>query len=125
VAYVKKMMQSGALGYVTKNSHRDEMIDAVIDVYEGRKYVCKEIKNIMTEDMMNGMREEGNVNALSIRELQIINLIRNGLSSKEIAQASFISVKTVEVHRYNILKKLQLKNAAALVNYINQHLVSN
>lgn len=125
VTYVKKMMQSGASGYVTKNSHRDEMIEALIEVYGGRKYVCKEIKEIMAEGMMNRKTEEIDINALSTRELQIINLIRNGLSSKEIAKASFITVKTVEVHRYNILKKLHLKNAAALVNYINHHLVSN
>lgn len=125
VAYVKKMMQSGASGYVTKNSHKDEMIQALTEVYAGRAYVCKEIKDILTAGMMNGITEERNVNVLSARELQIINYIRNGLSSKEIAQTSFISVKTVEVHRYNILKKLNLKNAAALVNYINQHLVSN
>jgi two-component system invasion response regulator UvrY len=57
--------------------------------------------------------------SLSERELEIINFIRRGLSSKEIASELFISKKTVEVHRYNILKKLNLTNAAALVNFIN------
>ena len=52
-------------------------------------------------------------------EIEIIAFIKKGFSSKEIADALKISVKTVEVHRYNILKKLNLKNAAALVNYIN------
>jgi two-component system invasion response regulator UvrY len=120
VAYVRKMMQSGASGYITKNSHKEEMIEALIEVYEGRKYICKEIKDILAVGMMGEETEERNVNALSIREIQIIDLVRKGFSSKEIARAISISVKTVEVHRYNILKKLHLKNAAALVNFMNQ-----
>lgn len=60
-------------------------------------------------------------NFLSIREMEIIQLIKQGFSSKEIASAKSISVKTVEVHRYNILKKLNLKNAAALVNLVNKY----
>ncbi len=59
------------------------------------------------------------MNNLSRREIDIIQLIKQGLSSKEIALKLDISLKTVEVHRYNILKKLKLKNTAALVNFIN------
>lgn len=59
------------------------------------------------------------MNNLSRRELDIIQLIKEGLSSKEIALQLDISLKTVEVHRYNILKKLNLRNTAALVNFIN------
>ncbi|HRF18592.1 MAG TPA: LuxR C-terminal-related transcriptional regulator, partial [Chitinophagaceae bacterium] len=59
------------------------------------------------------------LNALSRRELDIVKLIKEGLSSREIAVRLDISLKTVEVHRYNILKKLNLKNTAALVNFIN------
>jgi DNA-binding NarL/FixJ family response regulator len=56
---------------------------------------------------------------LSRREIDIVKLLKEGLSSKEIALELDISLKTVEVHRYNILKKLKLKNTAALVNFIN------
>jgi len=59
------------------------------------------------------------LHAISHRELEIIGYIKKGLSSKEIAETLPISVKTVQVHRYNILKKLNLKNAAALLNFIN------
>jgi len=59
------------------------------------------------------------MNSLSRREIEIVQLIKEGLSSKEVAQRLDISLKTVEVHRYNILKKLKLKNTAALVNFIN------
>jgi two-component system invasion response regulator UvrY len=113
------MMQKGAMGYVTKNSSREEMFRAIVEVYNGKKYVCEEIKNILSEQVISGEDQQSGLNALSQREIEIISFIRRGYSSKEIADALNISVKTVEVHRYNILKKLNLKNAAALVNFIN------
>jgi DNA-binding NarL/FixJ family response regulator len=117
--YARKMMQKGALGYVTKNSSREEMFKAIMEVYQGKKYVCEEIKNILSEQIISGDEEQTGLNALSQREIEIISFIKKGFSSKEIADQLDISVKTVEVHRYNILKKLNLKNAAALVNFIN------
>lgn len=117
--YARKMIQKGAMGYVTKNSSREEMFKAIIEIHEGRRYICDEIKNILSEQVINGEDQQSGLNALSQREIEIINFIKKGNSSKEIAESLDISVKTVEVHRYNILKKLNLKNSAALVNYIN------
>src|SRR5215469_7337987 len=117
--YARKMMQKGALGYVTKNSSQEEMFRAIIEVAEGRKYVCDEIKNILSEQVIAGEDQHSGLNSLSQREIEIISFIKKGYSSKEIGDTLAISVKTVEVHRYNILKKLNLKNAAALVNFIN------
>lgn len=117
--YARKMIQKGAMGYVTKNSSREEMFTAILEVNAGRKYICEEIKNILSEQVLEGDEQHNGVNALSQREIEIISFIKKGNSSKEIADALHISVKTVEVHRYNILKKLNLKNAAALVNFIN------
>ena len=117
--YARKMIQKGAMGYVTKNSSREEMFKAIIEIHEGKKYICEEIKNILSEQVIIGEDQSAGVNSLSQREIEIIAFIKKGNSSKEIADALNISVKTVEVHRYNILKKLNLKNAAALVNFIN------
>jgi DNA-binding NarL/FixJ family response regulator len=117
--YARKMMQKGAMGYVTKNSSREEMFKAIEEVYEGKKYICEEIKNILSEQVLSGDDQPTGLNTLSQREIQVISLIKKGNSSKEIAEALEISVKTVEVHRYNILKKLNLKNAAALVHFIH------
>lgn len=117
--YARKMIQKGAMGYVTKNSSREEMFRAITEIQSGRRYICDEIKNILSEQVINGDDQQGGLNALSQREIEIINFIKKGFSSKEIAENLDISVKTVEVHRYNILKKLNLKNSAALVNYIN------
>jgi|SRR5215831_17395980 len=118
-AYAKRMMQLGAMGYVTKNSSKDEMIKAIIEVSGGRKFVCDEVKNILAQKELEEEDGPADMNNLSRREIDIIKLIKEGHSSKEIALQLDISLKTVEVHRYNILKKLKLKNTAALVNFIN------
>ena len=118
-AYAKKMLQIGARGYVTKNSSKEEMMKAILEVHQGNKYVCEEIKNNISELVLEENKDVPNVNALTEREIQIINLIKDGQSSKEIAGNLNISLKTVEVHRHNVLKKLKLKNSASLVNFIN------
>jgi DNA-binding NarL/FixJ family response regulator len=118
-AYAKKMLQIGAKGYVTKNSSKEEMMTAILEVHQGNKYICEEIKNNISELVLEENKDVPNVNALTEREIQIINLIKDGQSSKEIAGQLNISLKTVEVHRHNVLKKLKLKNSASLVNFIN------
>jgi DNA-binding NarL/FixJ family response regulator len=118
-AYAKKMLQIGARGYVTKNSSKEEMMKAIMEVHLGNKYICEEIKNNISELVLEENKDVPNVNALTEREIQIINLIKDGQSSKEIAGNLNISLKTVEVHRHNVLKKLKLKNSASLVNFIN------
>lgn len=118
-AYARKMLQAGAMGYVTKNSPIDELLKAILEVYEGKKYICEEVKNILAHTELEQETDAPDLNALSKREIEIVKLIRDGNSSREIAQQLDISLKTVEVHRYNILKKLHLKNTAALVNFSN------
>jgi DNA-binding NarL/FixJ family response regulator len=118
-AYARKMLQMGAMGYVTKNSSKDELLNAIIEVNSGRKYICDEVKNILAQQELEEEGGKPDMNSLSRREIDIVKLIREGLSSKEVASQLDISLKTVEVHRYNILKKLNLKNTAALVNFIN------
>ncbi|GAC1605306.1 MAG: response regulator transcription factor [Chitinophagaceae bacterium] len=118
-AYAKRMLQVGARGYVTKNSSKEEMFNAITEVYNGNKYICDEIKTIISDQLLDDNHDTPSVNSLTEREMQIIHHIREGHSSKEIASQLEISLKTVEVHRHNILKKLKLKNSASLVNFIN------
>ncbi len=120
-AYAKKMFQSGAMGYVTKNSSKEELITAILEVDAGKKYICNEVKEILSQHELSDDSKEPDINILSKREIEIAKLIKEGLASKEIAAQLGISLKTVEVHRYNILKKLHLKNTAALVNFINEN----
>lgn len=118
-AYAKRMLQLGAMGYVTKNSSRQEMVNAIVEVSGGKKYICEEVKNILAQQELDEDSGVSDMNSLSRREIDIVKLLKEGMSSKEIALQLDISLKTVEVHRYNILKKLKLKNTAALVNFIN------
>jgi DNA-binding NarL/FixJ family response regulator len=121
-SYAKAIMKKGAMGYVTKSSSKEEMFKAINEIYRGMKYICKEMKNNLSGSIINESSQPQGINALSLREIKIIDFIKKGDSSKEIAQELCISVKTVEVHRYNILRKLNLKNSASLVNFINsQH----
>ncbi|GAO42800.1 response regulator [Flavihumibacter petaseus] len=120
-AYARKMLQVGAQGYVTKNSSKDEMVKAILEVDKGNKYICDEIRHIISGQLNDAENEGPDIQSLTEREIQIIHFIKAGNSSKEIAQQLDISLKTVEVHRHNILKKLKLKNAAALVNFINSN----
>jgi len=122
--YVKKMLQMGARGYITKNSSKEEMIFAILEVSQGKKYICNEVKTIISEQTLGDEDDkQPDVNAITNRELEIITQIKDGSSSKEIAAKLFISLRTVEVHRHNILKKLKLKNTASLINFINSSAV--
>ena len=118
-AYAKKMLRLGAKGYVTKNSPRQEMLEAIAEVSENRVYICQEVKNILSDQLLNSDQSNPDINNLSDREMQIVKALKEGLSSKEIAGELSISLKTVEVHRHNILKKLKLKNTVSLINFIN------
>jgi two-component system invasion response regulator UvrY len=118
-AYAKKMLRLGAKGYVTKNSPRSEMMEAIEAVSNNHVFVCQEVKNILSEQMLNGDQPNPDINNLSDREMQIVRALKEGHSSKEIAVELNISLKTVEVHRHNVLKKLKLKNTVSLINFIN------
>lgn len=118
-AYARRMFQMGAKGYVTKNSSKEEFVSAILEVKAGNKFICEEIKNIVAQQELEDGGGHPDMNSLSKREIEVVQLIKEGLSSKEIAKSLNISLKTVEVHRYNILRKLKLKNTAALVNFIN------
>jgi len=117
--YVRKMIQKGAFGYLTKNSSKEEMFSAIEEINAGRKYVCKEIKNILFDQLGNDNESKKGIDSLSGREIEIVGEVKKGFSSREIAAQLDISTKTVEVHRYNIMKKLRMKNSASLVNFIN------
>ena len=121
--YAKKMLSMGAAGYVTKNSPKEELMQAIMEVMNGKIFICSEVKDILAHQKLEPGNSLPDINLLSKRELEIAQLIKSGLSSGEIAKKLNLSLKTVEVHRYNILKKLLLPNAAALVNFINQNVL--
>ena len=125
--FVKKMFAAGAKGYITKNSGREEMYEAILAVHSGDLYVCEEIRKqgfdvhaVPVMDSSNiGTLTDNSMGSLTNKEIQISQCIRQGLRSKDIAGRLSISIKTVEVHRHNILRKLQVRNSVSLVNVLN------
>jgi DNA-binding NarL/FixJ family response regulator len=120
--HLKQMFLLGALGYVTKNSSVPEMKDAILAVYEGKKYICNEMKELLLDVHLRD-NEDSAVHSLTGRELEIVKLINEGLSSKEISTTLDIALKTVETHRHNILKKIKVKNAVSLIHAMNDNAV--
>ncbi len=117
-SFAKKMMRNGAMGYITKSSNKNEMYEAIRSVMRGEKFICAEIqRNITNQVLMDD--DDNKLSRLTEREIEIIKLIKNGCTNKEIAEKLFLSPRTVETHRARILKKLELKNSLSLVKYIN------
>ncbi|MGE5107878.1 MAG: response regulator [Sphingobacteriales bacterium] len=120
VPYVLAAIRKGAMGYVTKSSSTEEVFKALLTIYKGEKYICEEMKNLMDDEMFNHSQELNGLEILTKREKKIITYLKEGKSSQEIADILQISKKTVEVHRYHILKKMNFKNTPALVNFISK-----
>ena len=118
-AYAKKMIKLGAKGYLTKNSSRSEVFHAIEEAINGKLYLCSEVKENLAAQLLSDQPVQPSLKDLSLREIEVVRLIRNGLSSKEIAGALQISVRTAEVHRHNILKKMRVKNTASLISFLN------
>jgi DNA-binding NarL/FixJ family response regulator len=119
-AFAKRMISNGAMGYVTKNSTKDEMYKAINEVMEGKTYICAEIKNRITQNILLEDDESARLNSLTDREIDIIKLMKEGCTTEEIAEKLFLSPRTVDTHRAKILKKLQLKNSLSLIKLINE-----
>ena len=94
------------------------MFDAIVSVMQGKVYVCKEIQENLSKQVLID-DELPDISKLTEREIDVLKLIKDGLSSKEIAAKIFLSYRTVEVHRSNILKKMNLKNTASLLKFIH------
>lgn len=121
ISYAKRMMHNGAWGYLTKTSGLSEMLIAIQIVYKGEIYLCKELQGEIVSKSFIQNDTESKVRLLSGREREVTHFIKQGFYSREIAATLGITVKTVNAHRSNILKKLKLKNAAELVQFIHKH----
>ncbi|MCV9386026.1 response regulator [Reichenbachiella ulvae] len=110
--YIVKCVRSGAYSYLLKNTDEEELVQAINTVYKGQKYFNPTI----SERMINIMAMEGNQpKKLSAKEMEILEMISDGLTTKEIADKLIISTRTVETHRVNMMKKLDVKNTAELI----------
>ncbi|MEE8478558.1 MAG: response regulator transcription factor [Candidatus Neomarinimicrobiota bacterium] len=112
-------LKAGASGYLLKDSTSTELVEAIRTVYRGRKYISQKISDIVLEEISEVKKDsEGkDVDKLTSRENEILQLIAEGNSTKRIAKVLFISPKTVESHRANIMEKLDVHNLPELTKY--------
>ena len=117
--YIRDCLQSGADGYVLKHSTRDELMSAIHIVLNGRTYLSQEV----SEQIVSGYKGTANPRAqstwqsLSTREREVLKLVAEGNTNKVISSLICVSIKTVEKHRSNLMKKLNLHNSAALTAF--------
>ena len=109
----------GAMGFLDKNTTKEELFVALNEVCNNNSYFGKNISHIVFNNFAESLKNEKQKpnNVLSEREIEVVKLIASGLTSKEIAAKLFISSRTVEAHKNNILEKLGLKTSADIVKY--------
>lgn len=115
--YYFKMVSLGVKGFLLKSSEIDEVVAAIRAVAEGGSFFSQELLQNLVGSLKTTPREEESAESLSGRELEILLLICRGLSNQEIADTLFISKRTVDKHRANILAKTNCRNTANLVVY--------
>lgn len=118
--YYTRMVEAGASGFLLKDSSIDEVLEAIRCVCEGGTYFSEAILSTLSSQLV-GSSETLDEEPLSTRELEILLAVCQGLSNQEIADALFISKRTVDKHRANILEKTGCKNTASLVVYAIKH----
>lgn len=120
---VHQALQSGAKGYVLKTSVSEELLEAVRTVARGETYLSATISSIVMDGAFNPNASQSNnpLDNLSPREKEILQLIAEEHTSVEIAQMLFISEKTVEKHRANLMEKLHVRNLAGVVRLAIKH----
>ena len=118
--YLLTTLQAGADGFVLKDATHDELIMAIKNVMGGKSYLSPGVSEKVIEGYLKGKQSTQSLSSwetLSQREREVLKLIAEGYKNKEIAEDLCISLKTVEKHRANLMKKLDLHNAAALTVY--------
>lgn len=119
-AYVTQAVQAGARGYLLKESAGSELIAAIAAVAAGKTFFSPAVAQVVFDDYVRSLSERGitdRYDALSEREREVLQLVAEGKSSKEIADVLSISPATVETHRTHLLQKLGLRNTAEVVRY--------
>ena len=118
--FVMGMLRAGAAGYLLKDCASQELANAIAQVAGGKKYLSPEITGVVIDDFLQGSvleEDETVASVLSAREREVLQLIAEGWSTKQIASHLYVSIKTIETHRRQIMKKLDLHTIADLTKY--------
>ncbi|MDX9787268.1 MAG: response regulator transcription factor [Desulfobacterales bacterium] len=119
--YVVRAIEAGAMGYITKKSAPEQLVDAIGKVYNGKRYLTDEISELLALRLARGANGKSPLDSLSTRELQVLKRLAQGHTNKEIAESYHISTKTVDTYRFRLLKKLDLRNNADLSRFAVQN----
>lgn len=121
--HVRQMIQAGASGYIMKSAGRKELKDAIETVMSGKHYFSDEATHSIMMDLVKGKGKSTTPDVVHItdRELEILELIVKEYTNQEIAEKLYISSRTVDAHRRNLLQKTGARNTAGLVKYAFQH----
>ena len=116
---VHDVLQAGARGYVLKSDADENLIEAVESLRQHKPFLTSTVTEFVLDDFLgkNEPRSGATKGALTGREREIVQLVAEGNSSREIASALGLSVKTIEAHRFNIMRKLRLRSVTELVRY--------
>jgi len=116
--YAERALRAGARGYIMKQEAAENIIVAIRRVLEGQVYVSENLASRLLETMVTGKHwsEDGSIDLLSDRELEVFDLLGRGLATRQIAERLHVSVKTVETYREHIKDKLHIDNANELVH---------
>ncbi len=115
VYYIKNMMRSGVHGYILKTTREEILLEAIRTVYNGDQYLEPVLKEKVLIDTLQAKKDVSAVPILSRREKEVVQYIAANLTSQQIADKLFVSKRTIDNHRINLMMKLGVKNSAALV----------
>lgn len=120
--YIRQVLASGAMGYILKDAAARELLDAIHAVCHGEPVLSPAITRLVIENYLRwgDLQQEDSSDKLSPREREVLQLIAEGYSSKQIAEILSISIKTVQAHRTNLMSKLDLHDRADLIKYAIQ-----
>ena len=119
-SYILRALEAGARGYILKDNAEDHLVQAIRIVAQGKPFFSPVIAQTLLEDYMRNLQQKGQQDSYSLltdREKEVLQLLAEGRSNKDVAQLLDLSVYTVETHRTRIMQKLNLHNTAELVLY--------
>lgn len=127
--YILKSVRAGAAGYLLKDTDKSEFIKAIHTVQEGGKYFSGDISNVLVNNLLHqntperpkAKKGKDNPFDLTNKELQVLELILQGFTNKEISEKLRNSKRTIETHRFNLMKKMQVKNLIDLSKKAQEH----
>ncbi len=126
--YILEMIEAGASGYLLKDTGSHELCEAINTIYNGGNYFRGEVAKAMLDRLRNKQHPQNTKKSnipLSKRETEVLKLIVDEFSNQEIANELFISIRTVETHKRNLIEKLDVKNTTGLVKYAIKNKIVN